>query len=95
MTTDAPVGVTSPIPSRLVPGGPTRHPAAVSLGRFGQQESLTVSFTVYRLIGRPADSMTGNLGYGVIGSPADSGSVSLGSSPGTPANNARPRCLAA
>jgi hypothetical protein len=25
------------------------------------------------------------LGYGVIGSPADSGSVSLGSSPGTPA----------
>ena len=26
------------------------------------------------------------LGYGVIGSPADSGSVSLGSSPGTPAN---------
>lgn len=26
------------------------------------------------------------MGYGVIGSPADSGSVSLGSSPGTPAN---------
>ena len=25
------------------------------------------------------------MGYGVIGSPADSGSVSLGSSPGTPA----------
>ena len=25
------------------------------------------------------------VGYGVIGSPADSGSVSLGSSPGTPA----------
>jgi len=25
------------------------------------------------------------LGYGVIGSPTDSGSVSLGSSPGTPA----------
>jgi hypothetical protein len=62
---------------------------------FGLEESLTVSFTGYRLIGRPADSMTGNLGYGVIGSPADSGSVSLGSSPGTPANNARPRCLAA
>ena len=29
------------------------------------------------------------LGYGVIGSPADSGSVSLGSSPGTPANETR------
>jgi hypothetical protein len=27
------------------------------------------------------------LGYGVIGSPADSGSVSLGSSPGTPAKD--------
>lgn len=25
------------------------------------------------------------MGYGVIGSPTDSGSVSLGSSPGTPA----------
>jgi len=28
------------------------------------------------------------VGYGVIGSPADSGSVSLGSSPGTPAQYA-------
>ena len=28
------------------------------------------------------------MGYGVIGSPADSGSVSLGSSPGTPAQYA-------
>jgi len=27
------------------------------------------------------------MGYGVIGSPADSGSVSLGSSPGTPAQD--------
>ncbi|CCH16494.1 hypothetical protein MILUP08_41408 [Micromonospora lupini str. Lupac 08] len=27
----------------------------------------------------------GPMGYGVIGSPTDSGSVSLGSSPGTPA----------
>ena len=46
------------------------------------------------------------MGYGVIGSPADSGSVSLGSSPGTPAQYtteyvcpsnflARPRRLAA
>ena len=46
------------------------------------------------------------MGYGVIGSPTDSGSVSLGSSPGTPAHeastwfanvavNARPRCVVA
>ena len=56
---------------------------------FGQPESLTVSFTGYRLIGRPAVSLTGILGYGVIGSPADSGSVSLGSSPGTPAKQSR------
>jgi hypothetical protein len=32
------------------------------------------------------------LGYGVIGSPTDSGSVSLGSSPGTPAPTFRRRC---
>gem|GEM_PF-7030172 len=62
---------------------------------FGQRESLTVSFTGYRFIGRSADSMTDILGYGVIGSPADSGSVSLGSSPGTPAKKVWPRCLAA
>ena len=30
------------------------------------------------------------MGYGVIGSPADSGSVSLGSSPGTPAQYPAP-----
>src|SRR6185503_14213484 len=30
------------------------------------------------------------MGYGVIGSPTDSGSVSLGSSPGTPATRANP-----
>ena len=39
------------------------------------------------------------VGYGVIGSPADSGSVSLGSSPGTPATVVktamRPRCVVA
>ena len=38
------------------------------------------------------------MGYGVIGSPADSGSVSLGSSPGTPAQDKNvlgPRRLAA
>ena len=29
------------------------------------------------------------LGYGVIGSPTDSGSVSLGSSPGTPARETK------
>ena len=34
---------------------------------------------------RAAPRLRGMVGYGVIGSPADSGSVSLGSSPGTPA----------
>src|SRR5690606_22516672 len=51
---------------------------------------------------RPAGNGTGRpypLGYGVIGSTSDSGSLSLGSSPGTPAAstsvNTRPRRLVA
>ena len=35
------------------------------------------------------ESKSSTLGYGVIGSPADSGSVSLGSSPGTPAQTTK------
>ena len=50
-----------------------------------------------------ADHASGMVGYGVIGSPADSGSVSLGSSPSTPAQGTArleaarlgPRCVAA
>ena len=55
------------------------RPPWLSRGSVQSTHKSRVNFALARRFERTV------VGYGVIGSPADSGSVSLGSSPGTPA----------